>query len=247
MATDMPVSLSEVVERIWPESYIALGGAASGVGGSVLSFADTVANMVVVVAIIAFFLLAFVRIAGGLQCALMGLFNYKNLLKIEVEANLYNNRNTSLLFLTVVFAFLFANINFEYNLVGDNLPVRMTFIYTLLLFASYFLFRYVVCFLLNWVNGRTFFKYLARVYYTHAILGMLLITVGFVLYMIFPEIGADILKYYSVTALAAVLLIYFVRGNQIIISNGFSQFFWILYLCTLEILPLVVLGHVILS
>ncbi|MBQ8035265.1 MAG: DUF4271 domain-containing protein [Bacteroidales bacterium] len=32
-----------------------------------------------------------------------------------------------------------------------------------------------------------------------------------------------------------------------IISNGFSQFFWILYLCTLEILPLVVLGHVILS
>ena len=97
MATVMPVSLSEVVERIWPESYIALGGAASGVGGSVLSFADTVANMVVVVAIIAFFLLAFVRIAGGLQCALMGLFNYKKLLKIEAEANLYNNRNTSLL------------------------------------------------------------------------------------------------------------------------------------------------------
>ncbi|MEG2849274.1 MAG: DUF4271 domain-containing protein, partial [Bacteroidales bacterium] len=50
---------------------------------------------------------------------------------------------------------------------------------------------------------------------------------------------------YVSVSLFIPFLLYFIRGYQLIIANGFSKFFYISYLCTLEILPLIILAHLI--
>ena len=68
--------------EIWPESYIALDTLAVNSPDVGMPLLDTIANMGIVVLMIAFFLSAFARIAGGIQIVSLSIFDYKNLLKI---------------------------------------------------------------------------------------------------------------------------------------------------------------------
>ena len=233
--------------EIWPESYIALDNLAVNSQEIGLSLLDSIANMGIVILIIAFFLSAFARIAGGLQIVSLSIFNYKNLLKIEGQTNLYTNRNAVLIFLLVVLSFMLANYNFYNPFIETGYPIGINFLIILIFFAIYFIFRYAMFAMLDWVNKRRFFKYIARVYYTYATMSAVLLIVGFAIDMLCEGVTESFLETYLICALSLPTVIYFVRGNQIIISNGFSHFFWILYLCSLEILPLAVLGHVIVS
>ena len=233
--------------EIWPESYIALDTFAVNSPDVGMPLLDTIANMGIVVLMITFFLSAFARIAGGIQIVSLSIFDYKNLLKIEGQTNLYTNRNAVLIFSLAALSFALANYNFYNPFIETGYSIGINFLLILLFFAFYFLMRYAMFAMLDWVNRRRFFKYLARVYYTHATVAAVLLIVGFALEMLCGDFANSFIKIYLVCALFIPTVIYFVRGNQIIISNGFSHFFWILYLCTLEILPLVVLGHVIVS
>ena len=235
------------IEKLWPESYNVLETITSGTGDVVLSFTDTVTNFGIVGLVIGFFLFAFGRIADGLEVVIVSLFNYKELTKIEGQTNLFMSRNILLMFSLLVLAFMFANSGLLYYMNGHKFPVGVTFALTLAIFFVYFMARQISFSILNWVNKRSFFKYISRVYYTHLTVAAVFSIVGLALYMIFPHMGRPLLIYYLYPLLALISVIYFVRCYKIIISNGFSNFFWILYLCTLEILPLVVLGHVILS
>ena len=235
------------IEKIWPESYDVLDTITSGTGDVILSFTDTVTNFGIVGLIIGFFLFAFARIADGLEIVMVSLFNYKELIKIEGQTNLFMSRNILLIFSLLVLAFMFSNSGLLYYMNGHKFSVGVTFALTLSIFILYFLARQILLSILNWVNKRNFFKYISRIYYTHLTAAAVFSIVGLTLFMIFPQMGGPLLRYYLYPVLTLISVIYFIRCNKIIISNGFSNFFWILYLCTLEILPLVVLGHVILS
>lgn len=235
------------IEKLWPESYNVLETITSGTGDVVLSFTDTVTNFGIVGLIIGFFLFAFGRIADGLEIVIFSLFNYKELIKIEGQTNLFMSRNILLMFSLLVLAFMFSNSGLLYYMNGHKLPVGVTFVLTLAIFAAYFLVRQIAFSILGWVNRRPLFKEISRIYYTHLTAAAVFSIVGLALYMIFPHTGKALLSYYLYPLLSLIFVIYFMRCYKIIISNGFSNFFWILYLCTLEILPLVVLGHVTLS
>jgi hypothetical protein len=236
-----------VIENIWPESYNVLETLSAGTGDVVLSFADTVTNFGIVGLIIGFFLFAFGRIADGFEVVVVSLFNYKELVKIEGQTNLFMSRNILLAFSLLVLSFIFANSDISHYLGKHKYPVGITFALSLALFMGYFMARRIAFYVLNWVNRCNFFKHISRIYYTHLTLAAIFSIVGLVLYMLLPNMGSALLKYYLFPTLAVVFTVYFLRCYKIIISNGFSNFFWILYICTLEILPLVVLGHVILS
>lgn len=237
----------DTIENIWPESYNVLETMTSGTGDVILSFTDTVANFGIVGLIIGFFLFAFSRIADGLEIVMVSLFNYKEMMKIEGQTNLFMSRNILLMFSLLVLAFMFANSGLLYYMNGHKFPVGVTFLLTLAIFIIYFVARQIALSILNWVNRRKFFKYISRIFYTHLTAAAVFSIIGLVFYMIFPHMGRPLLIYYMYPLLSLIAVLYFIRCNKIIISNGFSNFFWILYLCTLEILPLVVLGHVILS
>jgi hypothetical protein len=49
------------------------------------------------------------------------------------------------------------------------------------------------------------------------------------------------MRYCMVFSLLAVALLYFFSIFRIFLQKGFSHFFYILYLCTLEILPIAML------
>ncbi|MBR4882264.1 MAG: DUF4271 domain-containing protein, partial [Bacteroidales bacterium] len=176
----------------------------------------------------------------------VSLFNYKELVKIEGQTNLFMSRNILLAFSLLVLSFIFANSDISHHL-GHRYPVGIIFAFSLALFAGYFISRQIAFRMLDWVNRCSLFKHISRLYYTHLTLASIFSIVGLVLYMLFPYMGQALLRYYLFPVLSLILAVYFLRCYKIIISNGFSNFFWILYLCTLEILPLVVLGHVILS
>ena len=240
-------TLANTMDGIWPGSYKVLEGLSVVSEGGAGSFTDAIANVCIVVPIIIFFLLGLVRITDGLQIVLSGAVNYRNLLKIEEHASLYTSRNTLLTFLVFVFSFMMANCNLPYIFVEETGEIWIRFLTVILFFILYFVYRQVVSALLNWVNRCKVFRYITKIYYTYTALALLLAISGFSLYMLFPGIGESFLNIYLLCSLSVIAVTCFVRGNQIIISNGFSHFFWILYLCTLEILPLVVLWHIIVS
>lgn len=231
----------------WPESYIAFDNMAADRAIEVLPLADTISNVCIVAGIIAMFLFAFGRIAEGLYAVAVSVFDYKRLVSIERQANLYTSRNALLVFSIVVSSFIFANYNEHYPLLDNDFNIGINFLLCLASVAGYFMLRYFLFRIFGWTNRNSIFKYLNRFYYTHAIMGIVLSTLVFLAYMIFPAIAPGIIIASIMAMVSITLFTYFIRGYQIIISNGFSHFFWILYLCTLEILPLLVIGHIILS
>ncbi len=235
------------ITEAWPESRIAFNDMAADRAIEVLSLADTVSNVCIVIGLIALFLFAFGRIADGLYAVAVSIFDYKRLLSIEHQANLYISRNTLLLFSIIVSSFIFANYNSHSSLLDNHFSIGINFLLCLASVAVYFTLRYALFRILGWTNRCSIFKYLNRLYYTYSIMGIVLITLIFLVYMVFPSIPASGIIACIATVAAVTLCAYFIRGYQIIISNGFSHFFWILYLCTLEILPLLVIGHIILS
>lgn len=235
------------ITEAWPESRIAFNDTAADRVIEVLSLADTLSNVYIVIGLITLFLFTFGRIAEGLHAVAISIFDYKRLLSIERQANLYTSRNTLLLFSVIVSSFIFANYNSHSSLLNNNFSIGINFLFCLAFIAGYFTLRYVFFRILGWTNCCSIFKYLNRLYYTYAIMGIVLIILVFLVYMIFPSIPVSGIVTCIAAMAAVTLCAYFIRGYQIIISNGFSLFFWILYLCTLEILPLLVIWHIILS
>ncbi len=234
-------------DSAWPGSYIAINEISGDLHISTLSFVDNVANLAIVAAIILLFLFGFNRIAEGIFTLAESVFSFKKMIKIEQETNLQVSRNTLLLFCLVIAAFIFANYNDSHPILSNSYSVGVNFIFALSAASVYLLFRYIAFSLLNYTNRRRFFKYINRFYYSHAIMAITLSVLGFCVSIIFSGIPFRHIALYIIWVTSISLVIYFIRGYQIIISNGFSHFFWILYLCTLEILPLVIILHLILS
>ncbi len=231
----------------WPESSIACTDVVDIATGADLPFVDSIANLCIVSAIIILFLFAFSRIMEGIFAIASSVFNAKKLLAIERQANLYGSRNVLLVFSLIVSVFIFINDSLTKNLIENNYPLGIRFLLVFIVIILYFTARYIVFKVMDWVNRKPVFKYINRFYYTHAILSILLLTLGFLFLMIFPNIPVVYIRSYTIGIASFTLLLYFTRGYQLIISNGFSHFFWILYLCTLEILPSIAILHLILS
>ncbi len=234
-------------QNAWPESYIAIDNIIEHSAGNSMPFIDNIANLCISAVIIILFLFAFSRILEGIYAVALSVFNAKRLLAIERQANLFGSRNILLLFSIIVSVFIFINYNNTKILLNDNYPLGVRFLTILTLILLYFGIRYTTFKILDWVNRKRVFKYVNRFYYTHAILGVLLISSGFVFNIIVPAIPQIWISTYIICVVSLTLILYFIRGYQIIISNGFSHFFWILYLCTLEILPSIAILHLILS
>lgn len=235
------------IRQAWPESYVAVNEISGMSGTTLLSFTDSITNMVIVLGMILFFLFSFNRIAKGSYAVLASVFNYKRLLVIESEPNLQVSRNTLFLFSLIISAFIFANYNAIRPILENDYPTGIIFIFAMAAILLYFLFRRIAFTILNWVNQKSCFKYLDRFFYTYAILSFFLSLFVFFVSVIFPEIPFHYIALYMCILAFLPIFIYFIRGYQLIISNGFSLFFWILYLCTLEILPLLIIAYLILS
>lgn len=233
------------VEQAWPGCYLALGEVESFARPQAPYFVDNLANFVLILLIIVFFLFAYERILEGLHYILSSFLSLKKMLIIENQYNTQVSRNTLLIFSAIVLSFILANHNEEAEIVDNTYPVVFRFLLIFVGLAGYLLFKRVFFQILSWVNCSNVFMTVNKISYSYMILWILIVLVGAILNAVFFNLDFSLVALYVCLSAILVFPLYFIRGYQLIISNGFSQFFYILYLCTLEILPVMILVHLI--
>lgn len=137
---------------------------------------------------------------------------------------------------------------------GDILIDFLPFSKTGLLFtflgamAAVWLSRMAAFKFLSWITrDKNSFRLVERISYNHIIISVLLTFPAVLTIILLP--GVEVVTQLMILAICCLLvyILFLVRSYQIIISNHYSHFFIILYLCTLEFLPTVLIANFILS
>ena len=112
--------------------------------------------------------------------------------------------------------------------------------------AAVFVFRKISLSLLDWINNTEVFTRVegALMYYLGTLFCFVLPLL--VMFGLFEKSMLIIVPVLLVLTIVTLLL-YYIRIGRLIFTNGFSLFFYFVYLCTLEILPLVILVKIVLQ
>ena len=177
-------------------------------------------NLVVVALLIICFLVATLRIVGGVLHAWSSLFSSRKQQEIDYELTLRGLRREAALFCTTVALFAIT-------------PSPVSFIISMVCFVLFFLLREGLFSLLDYVNNTTCFRYIGR---------------NSANYLTVASSAAIILLIYKplLIMLVVVSVLFFIMEARVIFKNKFSLFFYILYLCTLEILPVALIVKLLL-
>ncbi len=101
---------------------------------------------------------------------------------------------------------------------------------------------------LSWITrDRTTFRLVEKISYNHIIISLFFILPAMLITLLWPEIEINTRLIILTSCYLFVYFLFLLRSYQIIISNHYSHFFIILYLCTLELLPTALIANVILS
>ncbi len=101
---------------------------------------------------------------------------------------------------------------------------------------------------LSWITrDRTTFRLVEKISYNHIIISLFFTLPAMLITLLWPDIEIGTRLKVLVCCYLFVYLLFLLRSYQIIISNHYSRFFIILYLCTLELLPTALIANVILS
>lgn len=239
------ISSSSSINQVWPGSYIAITEVESFSRPAAPTLLDSATNSVLTLAVILFFLVAYGRILEGFYYILSSFWSLKKILTIESQSNPQTSRNTLLLFSIIVSSVILAGSSRENGFLDNSYPVIVNFIIIFSCIGIYLFLRRSALYALSWVNYNGVFKTINKISYSYIVLGLLFSLIGFICSLFFDSFDYIYSAFYIAVSLFLAFLFYFIRGYQLIIANGFSHFFYILYLCTLEILPLIILAHLI--
>ncbi len=231
------------IQQLWRESYIALEEIEVPVGVIIEDPWRDMANFCIIIALVLFLIFAHRRILEGLKNIAQAIVSHKALLGIEKQSNLQMCRNTLFIFLTIFSSFVFANIAYATKIIGSSYTVPIKFAgITVVIFLFFFL-RGAALHFLAWLNRDSVFKLIHKISHTYACIWYIVILCCFFVIKSIPSAPMGTMRYCFIYSLLVVLAHYFFQLYIIFIQKGFSHFFYILYLCTLEILPVIVLLH----
>lgn len=112
---------------------------------------------------------------------------------------------------------------------------------TLAMLAGLLLFRKLVYLLMGWLGSRqNAFRSVERTGYALGVLVMLASLPALLLGWLVPEMPRWVLWTLLLLPAAVGFVFYARRGSSLLLQTEFSPFFWVLYLCALEILPICV-------
>ena len=170
-------------------------------------------------------LLAAVR--GGCSC-LHGLNG-----TVEMLGNQYICDSVRLIFVLLVPFYALALVVTDLSMVG--------YVWTLAALVVLCIFRKLVYALMGWLGGRTSaFRSIERMGYALGVLVMLASAPAILLGWLVPETPRWLLLLLLALPAAVGAFFYARRGFSLIFPTEFSLFFWVLYLCALEFLPICV-------
>ena len=232
------------IQELWKESYIALREIEVPVSNFIAEdpYRD-ITNFFIIVALVMLLVLAHRRIIRGTVNVLAALASTKRLVAIEQQSNLLVCRNTLFMFLTICSSFVFANIAYATKIMGYTYTVPVKFAGILGFILSYFLVRRIILRFLAWLNRNKVFNLADKLAHTYACLWYMAVLCSFIVIKAIPSAPMGTMRYCMIFSLLAIYIPYFFALYKIFIPKGVSHFFYILYLCTLEILPIAVLLH----
>lgn len=233
--------MSRPIEELWSGSCTALQEVEIPAGISLGDPYRDISNVFIITALVLYLLIAHRRITIGLSVVLQGMFNYKKLIGIESQSNLQVCRNTLFSFLTICTSFVFANIAYATKTIGYEYTLPIRFACILGIFIIYFSLKQIAISFLAWLNKKPAIKLVLKINCTYACIWHILVLCCFIAIKSISSAPMGNMRYCMVFSLLPVMILYFFSIFRIFLQKGFSHFFYILYLCTLEILPIAML------
>ena len=123
---------------------------------------------------------------------------------------------------------------------------RVGFGWTMVLLASLALFRLAGCRMLGWLTSRqAAFRAVERVNEAVCVLAMAASFPVFLLGWLAPAVPHWLLWILLAVIALIAALVYVWRGGKIILATQFSIYYWVLYLCALDFLPICVVVNIL--
>ena len=166
-------------------------------------------------------------------------FRYGYHIKIENKLTLIKQRNTLVFVSAICLTLLIVLFAGEYISEQWNISIPIAIAYLLLSLLSYWVFKLAILRLFSWTaKEKKGFFMVGRIGYNYFIL-LFFMTIPLFLLSIIPNfISQNLLVNLLAILSLSIYIIYLVRTFQTINLARFSHFFYILYLCAAELLPL---------
>ncbi len=176
------------------------------------------------------------------------IFKFKPQIALEEKLSSVNRRNRTFL-ISIVFLALFFTLSFgDYFTEKTGLKEYYLPLTLIAVVIVYWIFKSIALRFTGWLtNDKQTFSLVAKIGYNHLIMASFL-TLPVVIIPFFTTTEYEpILFKYLLYSYLTVYTIYLARVYQTIIYSRFSHVFYILYLCSAEILPMALLTNFILS
>jgi len=191
------------------------------------------------------FILIYTR--APLAMLLTGCFRYNISTENEEQGNIRFSRNILCFFIMAVFSFF---ISFHDHLLTplpvplQGLSSPLVFGIVMILFCAWFVFKVLITRVIGWtIDAPAFMNFLGRTGQDFCILTGLVFIPFLVVFGSLNGLSGKAVIIAAAVIISAGYIIYALRCIRIFLAAGYSVFFWILYLCTLELVPFGVLIH----
>ena len=145
----------------------------------------------------------------------------------------------------ITFLFLLPFYALTLSLTGCS---RLGYFWTLVALLALFLLRKAVYWMMGWLSSRQgAFRALEKTGLALFVLGMLVSTLAALAVWLVPSTPSIALWVWILAVVAVCVFFYIRRGSSIVLSTSFSVFFWVLYLCSLEFLPICVVVNIMIN
>lgn len=197
-------------------------------------------RLALLILIFLFFVLFTQKITEGVARSFGSVLDLTKLLRIDRELLLKVNRNYALTMLVPLAAFLFS---YHTPVISNPPGGDSFFLFLIICFgaAVYLLVRGAFLTLLDYLHKSTCFKTVNRFFRNYLIVSLTLASCGSLLTFFIPGLSNTLLIHWLSICFALPYIVYLYMVSRHIFENNFSLFFYILYICALEIVPLVLL------
>jgi hypothetical protein len=176
------------------------------------------------------------------------ILSHKNHIRAENILSFSSQRNTSAI-LSALFFPIFITISLgDYLGMIAGIPSYFVVLGITAFMVGYWVFKTIVLRFLGWLTKiKQPFNYIGKIGYNHLIISLISSIPAVIFHIFWPDIEEIYLIKLLIYSIISIYLLYQIRIYQTIISYRFSHFFYILYLCGVEILPLALLTNFLLS
>lgn len=230
----------EPIASAWPGSVKTTASVESFEKTAIPKQIDTYTNLGLLLVLLTFFIVACERIGEGAFRVLTHSFNLKRIKEMEGQSALETSRNIMAIFGVLLVAFIIANQNVTYNFMGD-IPVIEAFGIIVVSVVMYSLLKSWLLLILDYVNGSSAFRLINKFWRTYLAFAILMLLAGEIVFALIPNLPVNAIIGWLILSCAAPSILYLNMERRVMFQSRFSVFTYILYLCTVEILPIVLI------